>query len=48
MKRIKEKGIEVVVYESTLKEEELDDVTEKVYTRDLFGKDWFYDYIKIK
>ena len=47
MKRIKAKGIEVVVYEPVLEEEcffnrmceELEDVSEKVYTRDLFTRD---------
>ena len=34
MKRIKAKGATVVIYEATL-----DDVKEKVYTRDIFGKD---------
>ena len=67
MKRIKAKGVEVVVYEPSLKEEtfynskvikdinefkavsdviisnrvseDIEDVKEKIYTRDLFGRD---------
>jgi len=55
MKRIKAKGVEVVIYEPTLHEDEfkklsdviianrhadvLDDVADKVYSRDLFGND---------
>lgn len=34
MKRIKAKGIEIVIYEPKLK-----DVEHKIYTRDIFGND---------
>ena len=48
MKRIKAKSIEVVIYEPTLKEndfftsriiKDLNDVIDKIYTRDLFSRD---------
>ena len=73
MKRIKAKGVEVVVYEPVLQEENfyhsivikdleafkqmsdvivsnrmcglLEDVKEKVYTRDLYNRDWFFFFL---
>ena len=40
MKRVKAKGANIIIYEPTLKDgETLDDVEEKVYTRDIFKRD---------